>query len=365
MTNSFVRTALVGGLALGISSLAAAAPPPTSPSPRPNPVTDPGAAPATDPTRPSPTPADPTPPTGSMPQLNKARTPAGNGAGTPTAVPTNPSATAGILNEKDIPGQAQALSPKEARAAQKAVQELHKANALEIALGKLAQERATAEPVRAYGKELVESHQAADKKLGDFAANHGFVLTTTAATPAVRDSLPVGTDTPVPERTPGAAMPSGDRAAGPAGTGTGKPGAGSVAGTVTSPATTGTSPPAGSTPGAAAATPPEGAMGGTAVASDANAAGDLDAEGRRTLASLQKLDGDKFDRQFLTTMVKGHTKVLQQIKGFEKQQKNAEIGTLLSDARTMVEHHLDRAKTLQRGGSADATNRRDRTLGAL
>jgi len=64
-------------------------------------------------------------------------------------------------------------------------------------------------------------------------------------------------------------------------------------------------------------------------------------------------------------MVKGHTKVLQQIKGFEKQQKNAEIGSLLGDARTMVEHHLDRAKTLQRGGSADATGAGDRTLGAL
>jgi predicted outer membrane protein len=363
MKTRFVRTALAAGVTFGIAGLAGlagAAPPPSTSPPSP---TVPAAA---DPARPSPTPADPTPPTGSQP---RSHAPGSTAPG--TVAPTNPSATAGILNEHDIPGKAQTLSPKEARAAQKAVQDLHKVNKLEIALGALAQDRATSEPIRAYAKELVEAHQASDKKLADFAANHGFALASGPAL-ATKEVLPAGTDTPVPERVPGAAMPSGDRPGGTvagAGTGTGKTGSGTTAGTVTSPATTGTRPPPATTTPAAGTTPPEGTMGGSKVASDSSVPPDLDAEGRRTLAALQRLDGEKFDRQFLTTMVRGHSKTLGEIKGFEKSQKNTEIAALLSDARTMVEHHLDRAKALQRGGSVDnggaGAAARERTMGAL
>jgi predicted outer membrane protein len=347
-----IRSALVAGLGLGIAGLALAAPPPTTPPTRIDPAAD-SLRHGT---------ADPTPPTGSMPQLNKGRAPGDNGAGLPTAVPSNPSATAGILNEHDIPGKGDALSPKEARAAQKAVQQLHKVNALEIALGALARERAASEPVRAYGKELVESHQAADKKLADFASRHGFAIVPSPTSASARDTLPSGTDTAVSDRVPPAAMPSPDltnSATGPAGTGTGNSGPATISGTVTSPRTTGTSPPA-----AATATRTDRTMGGDTTASDASSTSDIDAEGRRTLAALQRLEGDKFDRQFLTTMVRGHSKALSDIKGFEKQQKNTDIANLLGDARTMVEHHLDRARALQRGGSSDL-GAGNRTIGQL
>ena len=319
------RSALAAALALGITgggALAAAAPPPTLP-----PRTDPNRPSPTSPTTldptPSPTPGDLSPPTGgSMPMLNKARTP-GGGAGRITATPSDPATTAGILNEHDIPGKA-TLSTRDARAAQRALQELHKVNALEIALGALARDKAESSAVKDYATELVESHQASDKRLREFASSHGFVLTDTATAAAPRETLPAGTDTaiPVDRKVPGAALPNGDRGSNP--------------------------------PGAA-----------RAVASDANPPAELDAEGRRILAKLQSLEGDKFDRQFLTTMVSDHGKALGKIKAFEKQQKNADIAGLLSDVRTMVEHHLDRAKSLLRPGSVDASSLQRRPLGVL
>ena len=77
------------------------------------------------------------------------------------------------------------------------MQELHKVNTLEIALGALARERAASEPVKEYAKELVDSHQAADRKLADFAATHGFVLGTGTPPSAQRELPPAGTGTTI------------------------------------------------------------------------------------------------------------------------------------------------------------------------
>jgi predicted outer membrane protein len=349
MTKTSISAA-AAALALGLAGVATAAPPPSPP-------------PRSDPAQPSANPADPTPPTGSVPQLNKGRVPGAGGSSKPTAVPSDPGSTAGILNEKDVPGKIPAPTTKEAKTAQRAVQELHKANALEIALGALARDKASAEAVRDYGRELVDAHQASDKKLLEYATAHGFALDQATPVTAERETPPaLGS-----EHVPGAAMPMGDRAGtdtrpGAAGTGTGNPGSGTVAGTVTSPSTTGTSPAPSSTGSApAAAAAPE----RTGLANDANMPSELDTEGRRTLARLQKLEGDKFDKQFLTTMVRGHTKVLGQIKAYEKQEKSGDLVTLLSDTRHMVEQHLDRAKALQRTGSSDAAKPGGKTLGAL
>ena len=51
-------------------------------------------------------------------------------------------------------------------------------------------------------------------------------------------------------------------------------------------------------------------------------------------------------------MVRGHQKTLGKLKGAEKSAKNAELKALLGDISASVQMHLDKAKELQRAGTA-------------
>lgn len=377
MRKSFVRSLFAGGLGLcvmGLGISAGAAPTP-SPLPRTD-TTNPSAQ------APSRTPGDPNPATGQGTGTAPVPTPRGDIGTRPgtdigrtgtepsrTATPpSDPNAPSGIMNEKDIPGHASAVSPKEARATEKAIKDLHNINSLEIALGSLAREKTSSDAIKEYAKMLVESHQTSDQKLSDYASVHGFTL---SMSPPVATGDTAGkATTPSTDRLGASGNVNSPSAAGTR-TGTSPSNPNTVAGTTPSPSTTGTPSERAAATGTATGTgsgspgiATERAPSTTASDATKNPGNELDAEGRRTYAKLEKLDGEKFDKQFLTTMVQGHTKALAKVKTFEKQLKSADLATLLTDARSMIENHLQRAKELQRGASASLPGN-ERTLGTI
>jgi putative membrane protein len=66
---------------------------------------------------------------------------------------------------------------KTTRTETEALNRLHQANQDEIALGKLAQDKAESDQGKQLGKDLVNDHQDADKKVADFAKKHDIQLT--------------------------------------------------------------------------------------------------------------------------------------------------------------------------------------------
>jgi predicted outer membrane protein len=355
MSNStkrkFLGLAVSGALLSGAGALAAPAPettgtPPARTSPT-NPTTSPSA------TTPAPVPSRaPSPETTPPPARGEEkRTDEGRPAADPMT--TSPASPSGVLNERDVPGAATTMSPKAARDTERVLSDLHKANQLETALGALARTKASSDAVKEYAKELVESHQEADKKLGLYAQTHGLTLpgAPTGVTGSPADTAGttsgMGSTTTPPRDLPTAGSPG----AAPAGAATGaanRPGDVAMAG---NPGTTAAGNPPVGRPGSVS--PGAGDLPATAptTASDVSPT-TLDAEGRKLLAKLEKVDGEAFDKQFLTTMVRTHGKTLAKVKSVQSKKLEAELAGLVSDTRTMVENHLQRAKELQRPASA-------------
>jgi predicted outer membrane protein len=314
MKNSMTMQALVGIFALGLGT-AMAAPEtarPVDPSQPARPGAIGGAATGT---------------TGTTGTKGTGTTGAGPGTTAPGTAGTdtttgNPHGNMGVPPSAPAGTTASTLSPAESKSAKRILTDIHNVNALEITLGRLAQQKAESQTIKDYAQQLITDHESADRKVLDFANTNNILLT--ANMPA----------TAAPGTT---ASDAGTR------TGTmGTTGTGTTAGA--NPAAT-----TGNTPATAGTTP--GAASDAGRASDASLT-ELDAAGRRAVTKLEKLEGAKFEKAFLTEMVKGHSKTLGKLKGAEKQAKNTELKTLLGDLRTSVQMHLDRAKELQRGGSA-------------
>jgi predicted outer membrane protein len=212
------------------------------------------------------------------------------------------------------------MPAREKQQAQRTLADLHKVNTLEITLGRLAQDKAQTPAIKEYAQLLVTDHESADKKVVDFATAHDLVITSAAS---LREPAMTATDTGL--RRPATATP------------------GAVAGT-TAPGTAG--------PGTAApGTPAPGSAAGSV--SDQSPSGPvLDAEGRRTLARLEKLEGTKFEKQFLTEMVRGHQKTLTKIKSAERRAQSPQLQSLLGELRTSVESHLTKAREIQKGSAS-------------
>ena len=343
---------------------APAAPTTTTPTPAPGP---------TDPTQPTPNPSEPgrQRPTATTPTPVPAPTPSERPGETRPANPstTSPASPSGILNERTLPEPAAAaLTPAQAKQAQTILTELHKNNELEISLGSLARERASSDAVKEYAKELVDTHQLADKKLLDYAAARGLALAVSAS-PDAAGAIP-GAGAPIAPTKFGEPRPTtGTDLGAPAGAATGAVGRhGATAGnpgaaaagnpTVTTP----------TNPGATTATTPgrEPTTGviPTPATDMVSPPPQLDTEGRKLVERLGKLEGSAFDKAFLTTMVRNHGKSLSKIKSFESKKLESELSALLGDSRTMVENHLRRAKELQREAST-ALPPESSTIGAL
>jgi predicted outer membrane protein len=334
----FLGLAVGGALLYAAGAFAAPSPETTGTPPS---KTTPSTSPSATTPAPVPTPA-PSPETTPPPARGvEKRTDEGRPTADPTT--TSPAAPTGVINERDVPGHATTMSPKAARDAEKVLGDLHKGNQLEIALGALARDKANADNVKEYGKELVSSHQDADKKLALYAQTHGLsfpdasvALGSPGATAGTAAGMGSTTTAPRDLPSPSSAAPA------PAGAATGAVNRGSDVTSAGNPGTT------------AAGNPRPGVI-DTVVPSPGTASDvspTLDAEGRKLVAKLEKLEGEAFDKQFLTTMVKTHSKTLTKVKSIQSKKLEAELAGLISDTRTMVENHLQRAKELQRPASA-------------
>jgi len=246
---------------------------------------------------------------------------AGTTVPTPTPPPPSPTGTTGTTTATSAPAGV-TLTASEQKQAKRVLNEIHNVNALEITLDRLAQQKAESQAIKDYGQMLVTDHESADKKVMDFATTNNIMLSANV----------LGTT-----GQPGTATDVGTRA----GMGPGATGAQGATGTAkttagTNPAVgTGNSPAAGAVPPTTDVPPLE-----------------LAPADQSKVAKLEKLEGAKFEKAFLTEMVKGHQKTLGKLKGAEKSAKNAELKALLGDISTSVQMHLDKAKELQRAGTA-------------
>jgi putative membrane protein len=84
----------------------------------------------------------------------------------------------------------------------------------------------------------------------------------------------------------------------------------------------------------------------------------LNLEGQTTMQSLQSQTGDDFDRQYIDAQVRQHQQVLQTLDSqLIPNAQNPQFRQALSDARNMVQQHLDEARRIQQNtGRAGAMN---------
>ena len=81
---------------------------------------------------------------------------------------------------------------------------------------------------------------------------------------------------------------------------------------------------------------------------DTAAVDKLKVKGAGKLAALVLLDGGKFERAYLAAMVKGHTEALNLIDSqLIKSSKNDTLKEHLTETRTHITAHLEKAKQLQ------------------
>jgi predicted outer membrane protein len=255
----------------------------------------------------------------------------------PGADPTRPEAGAGsttvATDAPPVPG----MPAREKQLAQRTLADLHQVNIVEITLGRLGQDKAQSPAIKEYAQQLVTDHESAEKKVRDFATAHDLVIASAAS---LREPAMPATDTGL--RRPSTTTPGAGAGSAPATAGTGAPGTTSTGGL---PGTPGA--PAG-TPGAVAGTSAPAIPGGSV--SDQSPAGPvLNAEGRRTLTRLEKLEGVKFEKQFLTAMVSGHQKTLAKLRSAERRAQTPALQSLLGELRTSVESHLEKARNIQKG----------------
>ena len=308
MNKRILMQALAGVFAMGIG-VALAGPETTKPA-------DPA-----QPMRPSAGTAGPT--TAPVPPAPDIPAPTGNPSapgttGTPPSTRTPPSTGTSITTSAPA---GTTLSASETKSAKRVLTEIHEVNALEITLGRLAQTKAESQTIKDYAQMLVTEHESADKKVMDFAIANNIMLASTTTTGQPATVTDAGTRA--------GAAPSATGAQGTTGTATTIAGTNTAAGTGNSPAT-------------ASATPPT---------SDVTPI-ELNAANRRTVARLEKLEGTKFEKAYLTEMVRGHQKTLGKLKAAEKRAQNADLKSLLGEISGTVQLHLDKAKEIQRGGAA-------------
>jgi putative membrane protein len=209
---------------------------------------------------------------GTMPTTPQPGAP---GAEDPVGVPPTPARVE--IEKRDD------LSASEMEEARRVLADLRQVNALEIALGTLAQERGTSAGVKEFGKQLVEDHRSSDSKVVELASKYRVAMTNTRS---AGERSPAGAETAMMDQ---------------------------------------------------AATP---------VA--------LNTESKKTLGKLRALRGAAFEREFVSTMLAGHQKAVDLVKGGREKIDNDEWNAVLGDIQSSVERHLEHARRLQAAEAARA-----------
>jgi putative membrane protein len=77
-------------------------------------------------------------------------------------------------------------------------------------------------------------------------------------------------------------------------------------------------------------------------------AGTMTADQQANMTKLQGLSGADFDKEYVTQQVDAHQKALDALKGYAAGGDSAPLKDFASKTATVVEHHLDMAKKLQK-----------------
>lgn len=70
-------------------------------------------------------------------------------------------------------------------------------------------------------------------------------------------------------------------------------------------------------------------------------------KGDKSLASMDKLNGKKFENAYIDAMIKGHKEALAKIDSYLKNVKNESLKNFLTETRNAVATHLQDAKKLK------------------
>jgi putative membrane protein len=74
--------------------------------------------------------------------------------------------------------------------------------------------------------------------------------------------------------------------------------------------------------------------------------------GQQALEKLRGLEGNAFDREFASVMVRAHEEAVTLVKEGRQEVSDPELKTLLGKLQPVLEKHLEHAKTLQTGRAA-------------
>jgi putative membrane protein len=70
---------------------------------------------------------------------------------------------------------------------------------------------------------------------------------------------------------------------------------------------------------------------------------------KKTVANIQKLRGENFDREYLRFMVEDHDRALSKIDSQISEAKNTELADVLRGVKPTLQRHADQARELEKG----------------
>jgi putative membrane protein len=197
---------------------------------------------------------------------------------------------------------------------------LHHVNAMEIEVGQLAQTHARSAKVKQFGETLVKDHTKADKDVMDFAKNNNIVLS---------------------EAGIGADKSMGSSYKGSSGTAEEQTGSPSM-GTTGSPNTTGEYKSGESNKTGQYNKGETGTTGSTGEQYG------MKESHKAKIDRLSNLQGDAFDRAFLTMMVEDHEKVINLLESNKGKENDKKLDTLIDKLLPTLRDHQRTAERLQR-----------------
>lgn len=218
------------------------------------------------------------------------------------------------------------------------VEEAAMASQAEIKMSELAVTQSTNASVKELAQKLIDDHTKASESLKEIATNKGILLPfqsvgssgTTGSTGSTGGTGASGTGE----------IGTGASGSGASGTGssdtTGSPKVGDVP-----PSEGGVSDPAAAGEGRMGASDP--------MPVDAkNVYGQLSSAAQKKYDDLAKLSGEKFDKQYLSSVVDAHKKSIKLFEKESKSGKDAELKTFATNTLPTLKMHLDMAQSLER-----------------
>jgi len=84
---------------------------------------------------------------------------------------------------------------------------------------------------------------------------------------------------------------------------------------------------------------------GLTLDENSGAAGQLQADGNKDMSALSSLDPDRYSREYISEMIKGHTDVLNWLDN--QQTHNERLKRFLIETRKYISKHLKKAQYIQ------------------